>query len=93
MLSYSLKLRIASIFEIFLLSFIGIIIPFLLLPKQPIDAHRNDTVSPDGKNDLSLIFAGLKFQCMKAVSAGIMLGLGLVSTGRFCYCNFLNSYT
>jgi NADH:ubiquinone oxidoreductase subunit 3 (subunit A) len=88
-LSLSLSLRVAAIFEIFILALIGIILPFLILrqlAKKTIFQSESTTYeshaeSRDEENvnfNMKSMLQGLFFMSMKSVSAGVMLGVAMV---------------
>jgi hypothetical protein len=66
-ISSSLGLRIASIFEIFVVSLFGICVPFFLTKN-----NRN-AENDNNKKESAL------FKIMKSGSAGVMLGVALVN--------------
>ena len=74
--SMSTSLQIGAVFEILLLSFIGVALPFVIIYfrnmskivyEKPFIIDARDSIGGD------------TFQTMKAVSVGVMLGLALVS--------------
>jgi hypothetical protein len=74
--SMSTSLQIGAVFEILLLSFIGVALPFVII------YFRNMSKIVDEKPfiiDARDSIGGDTFQTMKAVSVGVMLGLALVS--------------
>ena len=73
--SMSTSLQIGAVFEILLLSFIGVALPFVII------YFRNMSKRVDEKPfifDARDSIGGDTFQTMKAVSVGVMLGLALV---------------
>ena len=77
--SMSTSLQIGAVFEILLLSFIGVALPFVIIyfrNMSKIVYEKPFIIDPDNARDS---IGGDTFQTMKAVSVGVMLGLALVS--------------
>ena len=78
--SISTSLQIGAVFEILLLSFFGIALPFLIIYYR----NNSKTDEQNQSKSQSLIYdemdsmGGSTFHIMKAVSVGVMLGLAMV---------------
>ena len=71
-ISTSTSLQIAAIFEISLLSFIGIALPFSILYQNFLRRKQQNA------QNFAMEIKGDTFSTLKSVSAGVMLGVAMV---------------
>ena len=74
----SIQLRIAAIFEILVVSFVGFLLP-LILTSRNYDKKDNDDLSANNYDFTQYNFLeSHQFRLAKSYSAGIILGVGLM---------------
>jgi len=80
MLSISLSLQVTAIFEITVLSLIGISLPFLILRQSKSNKNKSQCAECEDEFDFEArkLVKGSFFSSMKSVSAGVMLGVAMV---------------
>ena len=74
--SMSTSLQIGAVFEILLLSFFGVALPFVIIYFRNMSKRVDENLRNFDARDS---IGGDTFHTMKAVSVGVMLGLAMVS--------------
>jgi hypothetical protein len=77
--SMSTSLQIGAVFEILLLSFLGVALPFVIIYFRNMSKRVGENLSQPLIFDARDGIGGDTFHTMKAVSVGVMLGLAMVS--------------
>ena len=77
--SMSTSLQIGAVFEILLLSFFGVALPFVIIYFRNMSKRVDENLSQRLIFDARDSIGGDTFHTMKAVSVGVMLGLAMVS--------------
>ena len=78
----STSLQIGAIFEILLLSLIGVVLPFVIIyyrnTSKRVEQIPSQPLNYDVRSGIEDMQGNSSFNTMKAVSVGVMIGLAMV---------------